>query len=103
MHPLDEWIFNQASTRKKLADNLGISEASLSRYLSGDRIPKPEIMRKIIEVTNGIVNPQSFYSVNKNNLFKKSFHGKHLLGIEDLTSKEITSILDRSEYFIKPF
>ena len=103
MHPLDEWIFNQASTRKKLADNLGISEASLSRYLSGDRVPKPEIMRKIIEVTNGIVNPQSFYSVNKNNLFKKSFYGKHLLGIEGLTSKEITSILDRSEYFIKPF
>ena len=103
MHPLDEWIINQTSTRKKIADNLGISEASLSRYLSGDRIPKPEIMRKIIEVTNGIVNPQSFYSVNKNNLFKKNFYGKHLLGIEGLTSKEITSILDRSEYFIKPF
>ena len=103
MHPLDEWIINQTSTRKKIADNLGISEASLSRYLSGDRIPKPEIMRKIIEVTNGIVNPQSFYSINKNNLFKKNFYGKHLLGIEGLTSKEITSILDRSEYFIKPF
>ena len=39
MHPLDEWIINQTSTRKKIADNLGISEASLSRYLSGDRIP----------------------------------------------------------------
>ncbi len=79
MHPLDEWIFNQASTRKKIADNLGISEASLSRYLSGDRVPKPEIMKKIIEVTNGIVNPQSFYSIKKNNLFKKKLPWKKLI------------------------
>ena len=41
MHPLDEWILNKASTRKNMAENLGISEASLSRYLSGDRVPKP--------------------------------------------------------------
>ena len=105
MHPLDEWIINQVLTRKEFADKLDISVATLSRYLSRDRVPKPEIMRKIIEATGGIITPETFYSIGnyKDVQFKKSFFGTDLLSIEVLNANEITSILDRSEYFIKPY
>ena len=75
MHPLDEWIINQVSTRKEFAGKLDISVATLSRYLSRDRVPKPEIMRKIIEATGGAITPENFYSLGnyKDVQFKKNF------------------------------
>ena len=62
MHALDKWIKENSSNRKKLAKTLNISTASLSRYLTGDRIPKQSIMQKIITVTEGNVNPSNFYT-----------------------------------------
>ena len=53
MHDLDKWIIDKGVSRKSIANDLKISEATLSRYLSGERIPKPEIMNKIVNFTDG--------------------------------------------------
>ena len=46
MHKLDKWLTNNSLTRQLFAKKIKISTATLSRYLSGDRIPKQEIMEK---------------------------------------------------------
>ena len=103
MHDLDKWIIDKGASRKSIANDLKISEATLSRYLSGERIPKPEIMKKIVHFTDGQIKPESFYFFKKEgqSLFKSNFSNKNLLGIDGLSEKEITSLLDRSEHFSK--
>ena len=103
MHDLDKWIKEKGVTKKNISKDLKISEASLSRYLSGERIPKPEIMKKIIKYTNGDINTEAFYTVNNNEEynFSSNFLKKNLLSIEGLKEKEITSLLNRSEFFIQ--
>ena len=102
MHALDKWIKDNSISRKILATNLNISIASLSRYLSGDRIPKQEIMEKIISYTDGKINPSNFYIAknNKNNNFSE-YRKDHLLGIEDLKESEISSLLNRADDIIR--
>ena len=102
MHALDKWIKENSSNRKKLAKTLNISAASLSRYLTGDRIPKQSIMQKIITVTEGNVNPSNFYTIKRINIINTNkYRQKHLLGIEGLDPTEITSLLDRADDIIK--
>ena len=102
MHALDKWIQDNSISRKILANNLNISIASLSRYLSGDRIPKQEIMQKIMSFTDGKISPSNFYIVknNKNNNFSK-YRNDHLLGIEGLREDEISSLLNRADDIIR--
>jgi len=100
MHALDKWIKEKSSSRKKLAQTLNISTASLSRYLTGDRIPKQSIMQKIIKVTDGNVNPSNFYNINPTNKITNKYNPDHLLGIEGLKPSEISSLLDRADEII---
>jgi transcriptional regulator with XRE-family HTH domain len=46
-------------TLAQMADKVGVSEVSMSRYERGDRMPRPEVMRKIGEVTGGAVRPNA--------------------------------------------
>lgn len=36
-------------------ERIGVSQAAVSRYVSGARFPSPEIIRKIHDATNGLV------------------------------------------------
>ncbi|MDB9762133.1 aspartate carbamoyltransferase catalytic subunit [Alphaproteobacteria bacterium] len=101
MHALDKWIKEQSISRAQLAKNLNISLASLSRYLSGDRIPKQSIMQKIVTETDGNVNPSNFYTTKTKNIIYSDYNQDHLLGIEGLDPSEITSLLDRADEIIK--
>jgi aspartate carbamoyltransferase catalytic subunit len=101
MHALDKWIKEQSISRAQLAKNLNISLASLSRYLSGDRIPKQSIMQKIVTETDGNVNPSNFYTTKTKNIIYNDYNQDHLLGIEGLEPSEITSLLDRADEIIK--
>ncbi len=100
MHVLDKWIIDNSYTRQIFAKKINISTATLSRYLSGDRIPKQNIMEKIFKITNGSISPDNFYSHRDKSIFNNSFKKKHLLGIEGLNQNEISSLLDRAEYII---
>ena len=39
------------------------SRMAVMRYRRGERIPRPEVMRRIVEVTNGAVGPADFYDL----------------------------------------
>lgn len=45
-----------------LKDSLGISKSQLSRYESGQSIPRPDLMIKIKEWSKGCVQPNDFYT-----------------------------------------
>ena len=100
MHVLDKWIIDNSYTRQIFAKKINISTATLSRYLSGDRIPKQKIMEKIFKITNGSISPDNFYPHKDKKIFNNSFKKKHLLGIEGLNQNEISSLLDRADYII---
>lgn len=42
---------------------LGVSKASVSRYASGERIPAPDVMRRIVVETHGAVTANDFYDL----------------------------------------
>ena len=46
-----------------LADLLGVSVQAVHRYVNGERLPRPDVMVKIAEVTGGAVKPNDFYPV----------------------------------------
>lgn len=49
-------------TQKKLANAVGITETSISRYMKGDRIPNAYILSKIAQVLECSVNDLITYS-----------------------------------------
>lgn len=52
-------------TLAQMAELVGVSEVSMSRYERGDRMPRPEVMRKIGEVTGGAVRPNDFFGAEE--------------------------------------
>lgn len=46
----------------EMAADIGVSVAALSRYESGRRRPRPDVMARIHEVTGGAVTPNDFFS-----------------------------------------
>ncbi len=42
---------------------VGVGHQNVYRYLSGKRIPSPEIMRRIVVATDGQVTPNDFYDL----------------------------------------
>lgn len=47
---------------------LGISNVSLSRYISGERLPEKKVLKKIYQVTDGLVDANDFYLENTKSL-----------------------------------
>jgi len=45
------------------AEAIGVSVQAVHRYLGGDRIPRPEVMQRIVVQTKGAVRPDDFYAV----------------------------------------
>lgn len=44
---ISETLRNRGMTQKELAERIGVTEAVVSRYISGDREPKPEMLANI--------------------------------------------------------
>ena len=40
---------------------IGISNVSLSRYISGERLPEKKILNKIFKLTDGLVDANDFF------------------------------------------
>ncbi len=75
-------IFNISN--KKFANTIGVSPVSLSRYVTGERIPEKKVLNKIFLQTSGLVDANDFFIKKKNNEYLSS---------EDI--KEIDLILYR--------
>ena len=58
---LKEWIEKSGKTMKEFADDLKSNYEDVRRYCAGEVIPRPDRMAKIVEITNGEVQPNDFY------------------------------------------
>jgi hypothetical protein len=46
------------------AEELGVADETLRRYLIGTRIPVPDVMRRIVELCRGWVTPNDFFDLD---------------------------------------
>ncbi len=60
---LAEYMDKKGITETEMARLLGVSQPTVSRYLNGERMPKPRTMAKIVAVTRGRVRPDDFYGL----------------------------------------
>lgn len=58
---LKEWIEKEHKTQQEVADAIGVAQGQVSAWCSGDKMPRPENIRKIVEYTGGEVQPNDFY------------------------------------------
>lgn len=59
---LAEYLKLSGLSLSAFAARAAVSEAAISRYASGKRTPRPDILRRICEASNGKVTPNDFYS-----------------------------------------
>jgi len=60
---LKEYIEDCKITQEQVALAVGTIQPNVSRWLSGESIPAPENMAKIVEWTGGKVQPNDFYDL----------------------------------------
>nr|DAF54000.1 MAG TPA: Helix-turn-helix XRE-family like protein [Siphoviridae sp. ctFgp7] len=60
---IDEYLKQSQTTQAMLASRVGVSVQAVSLFCHGERIPRPETMRKIYVATNGAVTPNDFYGL----------------------------------------
>ena len=58
---LNEWIEINNKSMKQFAEDLGVNYEDVRRYCTGEVIPRPDRMQKIMEATGGEVQPNDFY------------------------------------------
>ena len=54
---LSEWMQVSGVNDQKLSERLGISRSAVTQYRLGDRMPRPEILVKLVEATDNKVSP----------------------------------------------
>lgn len=60
---LYQWRKKENKTQQELATELGTTQAIYQKWESGETIPRPESMQKIVEYTKGEVTANDFYNV----------------------------------------
>lgn len=62
---LDQWRIQQGLTYAALAVRIGVSKMQARRYCLREQIPERNRMRRIWQVTGGVVRPDSFYDMEE--------------------------------------
>lgn len=57
---LASYLAQSGTSHADFAKLIGVSQAAITRYARGDRIPRPAQMQKIAEVTRGKVTANDF-------------------------------------------
>ncbi|WP_158595754.1 helix-turn-helix domain-containing protein [Oleomonas cavernae] len=57
-----DYLAREHLTLTEFARRAGVSVAAMSRYISGQQIPRPEAMRRLAEASNNHVSPGDFYA-----------------------------------------
>ena len=60
---LSEWLHKNNTSAADFAESIDLSVQAAYKYIGGERIPRPEIMKRISEVTLGAVTPNDFYNI----------------------------------------
>lgn len=59
---LADWLKKHKITPTEFGRRIGVeSPSTTARYARGERVPRPSIMKKIIEETKGQVQPNDFH------------------------------------------
>lgn len=59
---LKQYLSEQDLSCEAFGRLIGVGAPSVWRYATGARMPRPNIMRKIVAATDGAVQPTDFYS-----------------------------------------
>ena len=62
---LSDFLNNNDIDAASFAESLGVTREAVRLWLSGDRTPRPALMRKFIAETNGAVTPNDFLAEEK--------------------------------------
>jgi transcriptional regulator with XRE-family HTH domain len=57
---LKDWLDKEGVSGNEFARRLGVAKATISRYVTGDRLPRPAILRQIHDETAGEVSAPDF-------------------------------------------
>jgi Helix-turn-helix len=57
---LGAWIDRKRLTLREFGERIGVDESSVSRYINGGRMPRPEHLAAIMRETNGAVTANDF-------------------------------------------
>lgn len=63
---LQNYLALNAVKQKDFAARIGENQTCVNRYCLGQRIPRPDVMRKIFDATNGAVTPNDFFDLPVN-------------------------------------
>lgn len=59
---LSQYLENKGLNYKQFSEMLGVTETSVYRYAAGLRIPRPEQINSITQLTDGAVTANDFYA-----------------------------------------
>lgn len=68
---LDRYLELTKQTRADFARQVGVTEVSLSRYITGNRIPRSSLLKKIAYASEGLVMPNDFVDIDPKKIAKK--------------------------------
>lgn len=54
---LSEWMVEVGVNDQALSERIGVSRSAVTQYRLGDRMPRPEIMVRLVEETDNMVSP----------------------------------------------
>ena len=57
---LDDYLITEGISRKRFAEQIGVVPSYITALCNGVSSPGPDVMRRIVEETNGAVTPQDF-------------------------------------------
>jgi transcriptional regulator with XRE-family HTH domain len=57
---LSDWMDKVGMSDGEMAAKVGCSRSAISRYRSGERMPRPETLIKLVDATNHDVSPMDF-------------------------------------------
>ena len=60
MHALEKFLISRGLTQEAFAELIGSTQESVSRYISGERTPRRDVMVRIIAATDGDVTANDF-------------------------------------------
>lgn len=59
---LEKWMRKKKLTDLEMANLIECSRSAITMYRLGQRIPRPQLAKRIAEVTKGSVTPNDFYA-----------------------------------------
>ena len=80
---LKKYLLFKKQSSKSFARKINVSYVSVSRYISGSRVPAKNIIEKIFRITDGLVSANDFLIEEKNENYEFKFNNSE---IEELQS-----------------